>query len=224
MNETEDDATSISSNVSLLSKTGRKRKSISRRFSIVSKQRHGSAIASMIYKNRLEYRENNHSKRLKGFEECREVFLKTSDDDDDDDNGDDFQLLEKQMNYQQHEELFPLDFVPSEKFEILAKHTTSEHPYSNEPTAIEAIEANESSSLSLSFCQSKTMPNIMIYGKIPRITVNETPQRELIRLNHRSGTIWFKLMDLTKQIILILILIVVYASYVMSNFLIRKNE
>lgn len=183
----------------------------------------------MIYKNRLEYRENNHSKRLKGFEECREVFLKTSDDDDDDededDNGDDFQMLKEQRNYQQHEELFPLDFVPSEKFEILAKHTTSEHPYSNEPTAIEAIEANESSSLSLSFCQSKTMPNIMnIYGKIPRITVNETPQRELIRSDHRSGSLWFKLMDVTKQIILILILIVVYAGYVMSNFLIRKNE
>lgn len=182
----------------------------------------------MIYKNRIEYREKNHSKRLKGFEECRDVFLKKSDDDyddddddnDDDNDGDDFQVLKEQMDFLQH----PLDFVPSEKFEILVKHTTSEHPYSNEPTAIEAIEANESSSLSLSCCQSKTMPNIIIYGKIPRITVNETPQRELIRLNHRSGTLWFKLMDLTKQIIFIFILIVVYASYVMSNFFIRKNE
>lgn len=179
----------------------------------------------MIYRNRIEYREKNHSKRLKGFEESREVCLKMHDDIDDDD-GDEFQMLKEQMNYHlQQTELFPsLDFVPSEKFEILAKHTTSEHPYSNEPTAIEAIEANESSSLSLSHCQSKTMPNIIFYGKIPKITINETPQRELIRLNHRTGAFWFKLLDVTKPIIFISILIVACGSCILSNFWIRKKE
>lgn len=167
----------------------------------------------MIYKNRLEYREKNHSKRLKGFEESREVFLKMNVDDDGD-----LQMLKEQMGYMERNEIFPMDFVPSDRFEMLAKHTTSEHPYSNEPTA---IEANESSSLSSSFCQSKTMSNIIIYGKIPKIKVNETPQRELIRLNNRStGSVWFKLWfkDLTKQIAVIFILILVYVSYVMSDF------
>lgn len=172
----------------------------------------------MIYKNRLEYREKNHSKRLKGFEESREVFLKMNIDEDDDD----FQMIKEQMGYMQQHEIFPMDFVPADGFEMLAKHTTSEHPYSNEPTA---IEANESSSLSSSFCQSKTMSNIIIYGKIPRIKVNETPQRELIRSsNHQSVSIWLKLMDLTKQIAVIFILILVYVSYELSNFLIRKND
>ncbi len=169
----------------------------------------------MIYKNRREYREKNHSMRLKGFEACRELFLQMNDDVDDR-----FQLVFTE----QKNELFPLDSEASDRFEILTKQTVSEHPYSNEPTAVGAIETNESSSLSSSFCQSKTMSNIIIYGKIPRIQVNETPQRELIRLNNRTGSIWFKLMDLTKQIILVFILIVVYASYVMSNFLIRKND
>lgn len=211
-------------------KSSRKRKSISRRFSIISKQRHGSAITNMIYKNRLEYREKNHSKRLKGFEEGRDIFSKINDDDDDDHDDDDdddidFQILKQQTVYLQQNEIFSSDFLPSEKFEILAKHTTSEHPYSNEPTKIEAIEANESSSLlSTSFCQSKTLPNIIIYGKIPKIKVNETPQRELIRLNPRSGSICVTLMNLTKEIFVISILIVIYASYIMWNLLIRKNE
>lgn len=226
MTETDDEAASTTSSNSLLPTANLKRKSVSRRFSIISKQRHGSAITSMIYKNRLEYREKNHSKRLKGFEQSRDILSKMNDEDDNDDYDDDdydFRMLDEQMKCLQQKEIFPLDFVPAERFEILAKYTESEHPYSNEATAIEAIEANESSSLSSSFCQSKTMSNIIIYGKIPKIQVNETPQRELIRLKHRSRSICAKLFDLTKQFFVIFIFLVVYVSYVMSNFLIRKN-
>lgn len=179
----------------------------------------------MLYKNRREHREKNHSKRLKGFEESRELFLHLNDDDD----NDPFQLIfhENFTKFRSNDFFpveFPLELRPSEQFEILSKRTASEHPYSNEPTTVEAIEAADSSqSLSPSFCQSKTMPNIIIYGKIPRIRVNELPHRELVRAKHRTGSVWLKLMHLTKQIIFLFVLIVAYASYTMSNFLIRKD-
>lgn len=223
LTETDDEVASTTSSNSLMPTSNLKRKSVSRRFSIISKQRHVSAITSMIYKNRLEYREKNHSKRLKGFEQSRHILSKMNAEDDNDDDDYDFHMLDEHMKCLQQKEIFPLDFVPSERFEMLAKYTESEHPYSNEATAIETIEANESSSLSSSFCQSKTMSNIIIYGKIPKIQVNETPQRELVRLKHRSRSICVKLFDLTKQFFVVFIFIMVYVSYVLSNFLIRKN-
>lgn len=211
--ETDDDSTA-STSVNRASNTGRRRRSISRRFSIISKQRPSSAMTSMIYKNRLDYREKNHSKRLRVFEKSREFYSQMNNDDDD------FQMLKCPIDLSQQSQLFPLD-MPSERFEILAKHTTSEHPYSNEPTA---IEASESSLLSSSFCQSKTMSSITIYGKIPRIKANEQPQRELIQSHRRSSSLLLNLMDFTKHFIFILILMVVYASYAMSKFFFHRNE
>ncbi|KAG4067391.1 hypothetical protein HA402_015827 [Bradysia odoriphaga] len=218
----DDDVASIVSNDSLLSKTSGRRRSITHRFSIISKSKRVSAVSSLIQKNRIEYRKKNHSKRQKGFEQSREMFLKLDEDDDDDNN---FQMvLREEIGYIQPDELFTSDLRPSEKFEVLTKRTVSEHPYSNEPTTIEAIEASESSWTSSAACHSKTMGNIIMFGRIPRITVNETPQRELIHYNRRSASIWLRLMDLTKECFLALVLVVVYASYVMWNFLSRRNE
>lgn len=157
-----------------------------------------------------------------GFEQGREILLTMDDDDDDDHNFE--MVLRQEIGYLQTDDLFALDLGQSEKFEILTKRTISEHPYSNEPTAIEAIEANESSLTSSAVGQSKTMGNTIMYGKIPKITVNETPQRELICLNKRSASTSFKLMDLTKELFLVLAVIVVCASYFTWNWLSRKNE
>lgn len=222
----DDDAASIVSNDSLLSKTSNRRRSITHQFSIISKSKQVSAVSSLIHKNRCEYRKKNHSKRQKGFEQSREIFWKTDDDgneNDDDDSGggggNNLQMvLSEDIGGIQQDDLFALDLRPSEKFEILTTRTVSEHPYSNEPTAIEAIEASEGSLTSSSL--SKTMGNIIMYGKIPRITANEVPHRELIHLNQRSGSIWLKwIMGLTKECFLVLALLVVYASYVVWNYL-----
>ncbi|KAJ6638168.1 hypothetical protein Bhyg_10901 [Pseudolycoriella hygida] len=204
LTDSDDETVSISSS-SIFSPSCRPGKSVCRRFSIISKQRQSSALKSMIYKNRREYRERNHSKRLECFEESR-----------------DFAQLD--CDYQS-DYVSPSDiFAPTlEKFEILVKHTKSEHPYSNETTAIEANEISMLLSSSNSLSKSTTMSNIIIHGKIPRITVNEIPKREFIQLKHQSGFVWFKREDLLKQMILISILIVLYGSYYMTDMFIRKN-
>lgn len=172
----------------------------------------------MQHKNRLEYREKNRSKRLADFEKGREG-LNTSDDEA-------FNNIQEQSTYLEHtdylEQMFPLEFALSERFEILAKHTISEHPYSNEATT---IEASETSLLSTSLNHSKTMCTNIIHGKIPKIPVNTTPQRELIQ-SKRTASLLFSNMDVFKKIIIIAILIVLCvpcAIYAMSNLLIRKS-